>query len=200
MARWKRIVRNWLPQAVVVTGLCGLGYLLVQQNLRQSANDPQIQIAEDAAAALAAGDPLSSFLPAETVAVESSLAPFVVVFSDAGEATASTGLLHGETPALPAGVFDYVRSHGEDRVTWQPEPGVRIAAVIVRYGGEEPGFVLAGRSLREVEAREDNILLLASAAGIVLLVAAAAAAAFGEFILGESTKQHEEEPKSSSGS
>ncbi len=32
-------------------------------------------------------------------------------------------------------------------------PGVRNAVVVVRYGGEHPGFVLAGRSLREVEQR-----------------------------------------------
>ena len=39
---------------------------------------------------------------------------------------------------------------GEDRLTWQPEPGVRSATVVVHYQGAQAGFVMAGRSLREV--------------------------------------------------
>jgi hypothetical protein len=58
------------------------------------------------------------------------------------------------------GVFDYTRAHGQDRITWQPRSGVRSAAIVARYGGAHPGFVLAGRSLREVEAREDRLTLM----------------------------------------
>jgi hypothetical protein len=74
----------------------------------------------------------------------------MIVYDDQGEAVASSGALHGQIPSLPAGVLDYVRENSEDRVTWQPEAGVRIAAVIVRFEGVESGFVLAGRSLREL--------------------------------------------------
>jgi hypothetical protein len=175
MPKVKSILRHWLPLAVVITALCGLVYLAVQQDLRQGANDPQIQIAEDAATALAGGAPVESVLPAGRVDVAESLAPFLVVFDGSGGPVASSGLLHGQTPALPAGVLDYVRTHGEDRITWQPEPGVRIAAVIVGYGGAEGGFVLAGRSLREVEVREDQALMEAGAAGILTLLASLAA-------------------------
>ena len=55
MSKLKNILRYWLPLAAVTTLLCGLIYLAVQQSLRWGANDPQIQMAEDAAAALAAG-------------------------------------------------------------------------------------------------------------------------------------------------
>jgi hypothetical protein len=54
-----------------------------------------------------------------------------------------------------------------NRVSWQPESGVRIAAVVVVYGGAQPGFVLAGRSLREIEKRESQIEQIT---GIVWLV------------------------------
>jgi hypothetical protein len=80
--------------------------------------------------------------------------------------------------------LEYVRSHGEDRVSWQPEPGVRIAAVIIRYQGAQSGFVLAGRSLREVEVREDNAEAYAGAAWVVTLAATLIACALGEWILG----------------
>jgi hypothetical protein len=183
MDKIKKILRQWLPLAVIVTAACGLVYLAVQQELRQTANDPQIQIAEDAAAALENGAAVESIVPAEKVAIERSLAPFVMVFTDRGEVAGSSALLHGQTPQLPAGVLEYVRSHGEDRVTWQPEAGARIAAVVVRYTGSPPGFILAGRSLREVEAREDNALLAAGAAWIVTLGVSLAAVIFGELIL-----------------
>jgi hypothetical protein len=188
MDKIKNILRQWLPLAVVITAVCGLVYLAVQQELRQTANDPQIQIAEDAAAALENGAAVESIVPAEKVAIERSLAPFVMVFNDRGEVAGSSAVLHGQTPQLPAGVLEYVRSHGEDRITWQPEPDVRIAAVVTRYPGAQPGFVLAGRSLREVEVREDNAELEAGAAWIVILGASLAAVSLGEFFFAERRK------------
>ena len=52
-------------------------------------------------------------------------------------------------------------------MTWQPRSGVRIAAVVVPWRG---GTVLAGRSLRLVETREDEALLLAAGGWLVGLV------------------------------
>ena len=184
MEKVKAVLRQWFPLAMAITAVCGLVYLAVQQELRQGANDPQIQIAEDAAAAMENGAAVDSILPAGRTAIERSLAPFVMVFNDRGEVSGSSASLHGETPSLPGGILDYVRSHGQDRVTWQPEPGVRIAAVVVRYGGSQPGFVLAGRSLREVEIREGNVELIAGAAWIVALAATLVVCALSEWILG----------------
>ncbi len=183
MDRIKNVLRQWLPLAVVVTAVCGLVYLAVQQELRQTANDPQIQIAEDAAAALENGAAVESVVTSEKTAIERSLAPFVIVYDDSGGVIGSSALLHGRIPKLPDGVLDYVRSNGQDRVTWQPEPGVRIAAVIVRSQGAQPGFVLVGRSLREVEVREDNAFREAAAAWFVTMAASLAAVIFGEFFL-----------------
>ena len=55
MRRLRNIFRGWLPFAVVVTAFCALAYATVQQSLRQAANDPQIQMAEDTAASLNGG-------------------------------------------------------------------------------------------------------------------------------------------------
>jgi hypothetical protein len=60
---------------------------------------------------------------------------------------------------------------------------VCIAAVVARIQGAQPGFVLAGRSLREVEVREDNAELEAGAAWIVTLGASLAAVILVELIL-----------------
>jgi len=185
MSKLKNILRHWLPLAAVTTLLCGLVYLAVQQSLRQGANDPQIQMAEDAAAALSAGAAPESVLPVARVEISTSLAPFMVIYSDTGEPLASSALLHGTTPNLPSGVFDYTRQNGEDRVSWQPETDVRIAAVVVAYGGAQPGFVLTGRSLREVENRESQVEQMTGIAWLVTLAGSLVVVAGCELLFAE---------------
>jgi hypothetical protein len=185
MRRVKNILKHWLPLVVVITAMCGLVYLSVQQAMRHSANDPQIQMAEDAADALTRGDPVESVLPASQVDLSRSLAPFVIVFNDSGETVASNGLLHGSIPAFPPGVFGYVRKNGEDRITWQPEPGVRIASVVMGYSGNKPGFIVVGRSLREVEIREDQVQTYAGLAWIVTVLGSLIMVTLVEFFLSD---------------
>ncbi len=171
MSKLQNILRHWLPLAVVIVAMGGLVYIEAQQAYRMNANDPQMQLAEDGAAALAQGTAPEVIAPPLKIDVASSLAPFVMVFDDAGKTLASSGLLNGQDPQLPQGVLDYTRANGEDRVTWTPEAGVRIAAVVVRAAGNQPGFVLAGRSLREAEKRIDQTSLRVTAALLAALVA-----------------------------
>jgi hypothetical protein len=154
------ILRRWLPLAVALVVMAGLIYTAVQQDLRQSANDPQIQIAEDTARSLEHGQAFQPPTPGQ-VDMATSLAPWAIVYDENGRPLVSTAVLDGGIPTPPAGVFAYTRQHGEDRLTWQPRPGVRSATVMVHFGGASPGFVMAGRSLREVEQRSDQALLLA---------------------------------------
>jgi hypothetical protein len=185
MLKVKSILRHWLPMAVVVTATCVLAYTLAQQLLRTGANDPQVQMAEDAADALAAGQAPEAVLPSAQVDLARSLAPFLIVYDGEQQVAASSAVLHGQTPALPAGVLDAALKRGENRVTWQPESGVRIAAVVVPHGGASAGYVLAGRSLGEVERRYDQIGALCAAAWVATLAAALVAVVFCELVLGE---------------
>jgi hypothetical protein len=183
MKRVKSVVRHWLPLAVVILAMSGLIHLAVQQDLRLGGNEPQVQMAEDAAAAMASGESALAVVPPGKVDLASSLAPFMIVYDDAGNVQASSGILGNQTPALPGGVLDYTRSHSEDRITWQPPPGVRIAAVVTRFEGPKSGFVLAGRSLREVEKRIDLLTLQVGTALIAALVASLIAVVFVELAL-----------------
>jgi hypothetical protein len=185
MSKIKNILRQWLPLAAGFSVLCLLVHLAVQQSLRWGANDPQIQMAEDGAELLAAGATPKSVLPASKVEISASLAPFMVIYNATGEPLAASGLLHGTSPLLPQGIFDYTRQKGEDRVSWQPEPGVRVAAVVVAYGGAQPGFVLAGRSLREVEKREDQLGQITLLAWLATLAGSLAVVAACELIFGD---------------
>ena len=148
-------------------------YAIPQQVLRLGANDPQVQMAGDLAARLEQGVAPAAAVVPDSIDMARSLAPFVIVYDDAGRPVASQAMLNGSVPTPPSGVFNYVRTHGEERVSWQPARGsagpVRIAAVVMRVNGAHPGFVLAGRSLREVEAREELVQHLAGLAWLAML-------------------------------
>ena len=141
----------WLIFFIVITACCGMLYLAVQQDMRISANDPQIQMAEDTAVSLGAGQKMTSVTPID---IATSLASFLIIYNSEGQVIFSGAKLNDQTPQLPSGVFASVKSNGEQRFTWQPQVGVRIATVVVPYSG---GYVLAGRSLREVEKRIDQL-------------------------------------------
>lgn len=171
-----RVLKAWLPLAAAITLLVGLIYATVQQVYRTGANDPQIQMAEDAAALLRSGASPESILPPNSVDLSMSLSPFLIVYDAAGEPVVSNTTLNGSAPVIPFGSLDYARANGQNRVTWQPAPSVRIASVIVPISGGDGGYVLAGRSLREIEYRVEQLTLklglgwLASLVGTFVLV------------------------------
>jgi len=69
----------------------------------------------------------------------------------------SSGFLDGKFPQLPAGVFEYVKAHGEERITWQPRKGIRMAMVVLEAAYPAAGFIALGRSLNEIESREAQL-------------------------------------------
>ncbi|MBX5437126.1 MAG: hypothetical protein IRZ33_07910 [Alicyclobacillaceae bacterium] len=133
-------------------------YCAIQQPMRWAANEPQLRIARAMAQSLSAGLPVSARAGGPVVDLPSSLDPFMIVYDQDGRVRYANGVLDGKTPHLPDGVLAYTAVHGRDVVTWQPEPGVRIAAVVEHYAGHGGGFVLAGRSLRVTEEDEDALL------------------------------------------
>lgn len=163
------LIFNALVLAGIATGIALAFYAIPQHVLRSGLNDPQIQMATDLAATLdrfGVNDglrqgALTASGSGAGIDMARSLSPFLIVYNDAGQPLGSNGQLDGQTPAPPGGVFDYVRQHGEERVTWQPRRGVRIAAVIERVNGHQPGFVLAGRNMREVESRIGDVQTMA---------------------------------------
>lgn len=163
------LVFNALVLAGIATGMGLALYAIPQHVSRSGLNDPQIQMAGDLAATLDRSGvndglrqgALQHFAPSGNVDMDRSLSPFYMVFNDAGQTLGSNAQLDGQTPLPPGGIFDYVRQHGEERVTWQPRHGVRVAAVVVRVQGSQPGFVLAGRNMREVESRIGDVRTMA---------------------------------------
>jgi len=171
--RLRLAILVFLPLAVLATGLAGLVYLVAQQDGRWLANEPQVQLAEDAAARLDAGGRPGDQVGSATVDIAQSLAPFVVVYGPTGTILATDGTLDGQSPDVPAGVLESARSSGRNAVTWQPRAGVRVATVSVPWNG---GTVLAGRSLRLVEEHAATLELIVGGGWLATLAALAVAA------------------------
>ena len=148
-------IRIWIIFFFVSIVLVGLIYLAVQQNFRQGANDPQIQIVQDTISALEKGQSPQTLVGTTYIDLSKSLSPFLIIFDEQGKAISSQTTLNNQIPTPPSGVFDFARIHGEDRFTWQPQDGIREAAIVKHY---QNGFVLVGRSLIEVEKRVEKLL------------------------------------------
>ena len=170
-ARVRSAIKRFIPLGFAITLIFFFVFLIVQQALRLGANEQVVQIAHDVSDALGQGAPYTAFNSPRPVNIASSLSPYAILFDQDTKMLTGSGVLDGEVPRPPKGVFDYVKLHHEERVTWSPKPGVRIALVGVYHEGVNPGFVFAGRSLREVEHRIDTLLELTLLAWLATLIA-----------------------------
>jgi Ca2+/Na+ antiporter len=176
MNRYLIISKNWLGYAAVVTLLCFLVYVVAQQTFRQSANDPQYQLAQDAASAINKGADPKSIVGAAPVEISTTFSPYLLIYDAHGNSIGNNITLDGKTPKLPNGVLETTRRQNTNVVTWQPRAGLRQATVMVSAGR---GYtIVAGRSLQTTEERISTlgmqvlfgwIASLAAMAVIVLL-------------------------------
>lgn len=144
----------FLYAAAAFSAACFLVYGGVQQSYRQSLNDPQIQMTEDAALSLERSAAILDLVPAEKVVIEDSLKVFINFYDTEGNPIAGNGYLNGKLLDVPKGVFDDAKAWGKNLRTLQPQPDVRIAVVVKPFVGRETsGFVLSGRTMRVVEGR-----------------------------------------------
>jgi hypothetical protein len=180
--------KTWVPLTIAATGICLLVYAAVQQEYRQSLNDPQIQMAEDGAAILARGGVPAEVVPHGTpiADIASSLVPWIAVYDEQGKPLENSGALDNEPVKPPLAALNMAKDgagkdtsmRNESRISWQPREGVRSAIVIV-WVPESKQFVVAGRNMREVEEREGNLTTMVGLAWLVILGATLFASWFG---------------------
>ncbi len=165
------VLRRWLPFALLSTVLCGLIFVIAQQSLRLSADDVLAQLATDASILLEHGTGAADIVGPYPVDMGRSLSPFFMIFDQHQAVVASMGTLEGNTPTLPDGALYQAIGRGQHRFTWEPQPGLRFAAVIRTFSSNDQyGFVLAARSLREVDYRISIMMLLSLGAWITSLI------------------------------
>jgi hypothetical protein len=156
-----------LAASMIVTVLCGLIYVSVQQAHRSAANDPQLQIASDLKAAIENNRSITQYMANDSTELSESLSVFKTIYNKNGDAIQSTGFLNGQLPGIPKGVFDFTNKNDKDVFTWQPQRGVRIAMVVKKINSPQIGFVAVGRSLKEAEKRESDLTMMVFVAWLV---------------------------------
>ena len=155
--------------AAICSILILLIYATVQQSYRSNANYPQAAVTSDIANRLHRMASIDPYFSGDTVDLENSLNVFVVLYDASGQPLRSNAVFKGSPPQLPSGVFEFVRGNGEERVTWQPEKGTRIAMVVRLENHGDIAFVAAGRSLRETEDNESNLRKMILAAWVLCM-------------------------------
>jgi hypothetical protein len=156
-------VQLWLAISGAATLVLIGAYAMVQQSTRLGANDlPTVQ-AQTIEQSLGQGA-----APEEAVADKSidlgsgALAPFTIITDDSYHVLAASAVLNGKTPLPPAGVFKYTKAHKNDNITWQPQPGVRIAAHVTTFSTPtSDGFIITGQSLAPFEDRVSTFTAIA---------------------------------------
>lgn len=158
---------SWLVLAGMVTVGIGFGFMAVQQNYRQNANDPQIAFAKDVVLAIEQGAPLDQILAsASVINVEENMSPFAMIFDKDGKIVGASAKLGDKDLSLPAGSIEFAKAQGKNYFTWQPKEGVRIATILLPA---KDSFVLVGRNIQEVEARIKGLMYMAGGAWLALL-------------------------------
>lgn len=174
MNKRNTLISSWVVIAAILTTLIGLVYVGVQQTYRQSANDPQIEITEEIAAAIGSGAPADQLIPtAGGTDIKTSLSAFAMIFDQDGKVLGSSAKLNDSDPVPPKAVFDTAKAQGRSLITWEPEKGTRIATVITTaQSGDKTVFVLAGKNMREVEKRIAALTYASITAWVVSLLLA----------------------------
>lgn len=170
----KNIFIFWIIIIFLVTFTCLLTYLVTQQVLRLGANELPIQFATETSIKLENGQSVNDAIPSETIDISKSLGTFIMIFDRDKNIIATSAMMGNEESVYPKGVLDYVDKMGEDRVTWQPQVGLRFATVAIKIGNK---YIVAGRSLQEPER-------LIGIIGKIVLLAWLACAAFSSIALG----------------
>lgn len=165
-----------ITMSIVLAVIFGTIYGVVQQMERRDANMPQIQLAQDVAAALNKGAAPSTQM-GNSVDMDHSLAPFVIVYDKQGHVVAGSGMIGTNIPQAPLGMLQSARGTDYHAITWQPRSDIRIASVSV---AANQYYVLSGRSLKEVEKNESSAFTLC-AIGYVLSLAVVL---LGSFLVG----------------
>ena len=176
------VIYHTLALAVILSLLGGGAAAVLDQMMRgpsnvngdggvfAGANQPQIEMVDSYSRQIAGGKDPATAIPSGDIDVATSLQPFVIFYDNQGRPVKGTGYLDQKLPAPPPGVFDFVRENGIEKVTWQPQPGVRLASVIRRIDGKTPGFVLAARSLRLVEEQKNVLWLVALGVWLTMML------------------------------
>jgi hypothetical protein len=161
----KKSLEAWIPSALILTLVFFFGGMAISQVYRTSADDPQVQYVEEIGNYLSTKDSDPKNVTGDQkIDPAKSLSPFVIIFNNDRKTVTSSADFEGGTP-IPASskfskinksyLFGLLKNEGQVRFSWGLNSKVRVAAVLSSYQveGKDAGYILVGRSLKEVDGR-----------------------------------------------
>lgn len=171
MNNFSQILKSWSPLGLTITLIFLVIYLVMTQSYRHNSYDPQIQVVNDYVNNLEDGKKIDPAKITSKVNIKTSLSSFVMFFDKDQKTLASTAKIGGATPTLPKELLQDAKKKGEVRVIWEPEKGIKTATVVRYYQAKDnSGYVVTGRSLKEVENRISNLNYLITIGFIVTII------------------------------
>ena len=146
---------SYLTTCAIVSFNIATFYAVMQQ-MYCTTIEPQIQRAYDLKEQLEQNKKAEYLLPDDTLDLQNGLEGFIALFNKEGKPIRSNDFLNNKMSQLPKEVYDFSKINKEKRITWQPQTGIRMAAVILSVNHPEIKFIAVGRSLKEAEEREAN--------------------------------------------
>jgi hypothetical protein len=168
----KKYLAIWLSLMLAGIFTAGCVYIVAQQTIRMGENAPAAAIAYETRIKLENGQAPDQATGKTDIRV--SLEPFVMIYDAQRKLVATSASYGSESLVIPPGVFDSIDKNGDNRVTWQPKPGLRFATVGIKHAD---GYIIGCVSLTEAEKLINQITLL-------LLVGSAAYAIGCAILLG----------------
>lgn len=152
---------KWVQYALIIILVGGFAALSVAHLYRFNFDVPQIEITEALQNALLLGAQPQEVVPDSSgvIDVGKITTPLVAVFDAEGQAVAYNAMVNGSAPVPPKGVFEEALARGENRITWEPEEGTRIALIVRPVG--DAGFAVSGKNLRIAEEQIASLWLRA---------------------------------------
>lgn len=151
-----RIVAIFLTLVVIISIVFVTICYTARGVMRQSANDPQVEVTDQVASIIRQGAPLDQIISAaEQVDLGDSQALFVMIFDKDKKLVGTSATLNGQPISIPDEAFDRAKAGSDYRFTREPQQGSRFALVVKAV--DDSGYVVAGRSLAEMEKRATNL-------------------------------------------
>lgn len=161
---------TWLGFATIIVIFFGTTGVALMTAQRQQVNAPLVARSEQLASQLNDGTSPKAAVSG-SVAMDSSLEAFSIIYAQNGQPIAGSGELNGRLPSIPMGVLTASRGKEYSLVTWQPQGTLRFATAVV---AAQHDYVLTGQSLRFADRSSQatrQITGLGCAAALIVLAA-----------------------------
>jgi hypothetical protein len=172
MKKLIKALTHSIPFAVCIFGMGMTLYIVEQQWIRQSFNDYQMEAATDVARSLHTGANPSFIIPNKSLVptdVLVSRSAWIVVLDATGSMVDTTANMNGQPVRIPDGILSYAKANGTDVVTWQPNAMTRVALVVI-YEPTSKSYVVAGKSMIDIEKHIAQLGVLVSIGSIITIL------------------------------